>query len=331
MTVVMKRRLSRHVLAVLAAFLFTAYLLRLPIQILFQSRDEYAIDPEWPLAPSADPPPPQHIPKIIHHVYGIWSDAEMPADWAANRKGCMEMHPDYEFKLWDGKASRQFLEEKFPWFLETWENYRYPVERADSIRYFILLTYGGMYLDLDVGCKRRIDPLLKYPAIMAGVKNMGLSNSIMGSMPNHPYFENLVSSLQSYDRDWWLPYLTIMNDTGPHFVSFVWIDHLARMNALRGATSSAQEQAEQQTLGKVHILMKQQRSGHEESFFSDGRGKSWHNWDNYAFSFVDAHPLITTSMFLPLTAVLYGMTWCLWSAIAARSKRVAWHKNLYSS
>jgi mannosyltransferase OCH1-like enzyme len=38
---------------------------------------------------------------------------------------------------------------EYPWFLETWDNYRFPIQRADSIRYFILAHHGGIYVDLD--------------------------------------------------------------------------------------------------------------------------------------------------------------------------------------
>lgn len=41
------------------------------------------------------------------------------------------------------------LAKEYPWFLETWRGYRHHIQRADSIRYFILAQYGGIYIDLD--------------------------------------------------------------------------------------------------------------------------------------------------------------------------------------
>lgn len=38
---------------------------------------------------------------------------------------------------------------EYPWFLETFDTYRFPIQRADAIRYFILAHYGGVYIDLD--------------------------------------------------------------------------------------------------------------------------------------------------------------------------------------
>ena len=42
-----------------------------------------------------------------------------------------------------------FIAAEYPWFLETFQNYRYPIQRADAIRYFVLAHYGGTYIDLD--------------------------------------------------------------------------------------------------------------------------------------------------------------------------------------
>jgi hypothetical protein len=33
--------------------------------------------------------------------------------------------------------------------LKTYDGYRFPVQRVDAVRYFLLLHYGGIYLDLD--------------------------------------------------------------------------------------------------------------------------------------------------------------------------------------
>ena len=38
---------------------------------------------------------------------------------------------------------------RYPWFLEDWDGYEFPIQRADAIRYFVLAHYGGIYIDLD--------------------------------------------------------------------------------------------------------------------------------------------------------------------------------------
>lgn len=55
-------------------------------------------------------------------------------------------------QLWTNEKSREFIANEYPWFLETFDGYKYPIQRADSIRYFVLAHYGGTYIDLDDVC-----------------------------------------------------------------------------------------------------------------------------------------------------------------------------------
>jgi hypothetical protein len=66
-----------------------------------------------------------------------------------------------EYFLWTDEVSRQFVATHYPSFLQMYDSYKYPIQRADSIRYFILHHFGGIYMDLDIGCRRRMDGLLQ--------------------------------------------------------------------------------------------------------------------------------------------------------------------------
>ena len=52
-------------------------------------------------------------------------------------------------QLWTDKKAREFIAAEYPWFLETFDGYTYPIQRADAIRYFVLHHFGGIYIDLD--------------------------------------------------------------------------------------------------------------------------------------------------------------------------------------
>ena len=51
--------------------------------------------------------------------------------------------------MWTNEKARDFMVAEYPWFLETYDNYPQPIQRADAIRYFVLAHYGGIYIDLD--------------------------------------------------------------------------------------------------------------------------------------------------------------------------------------
>ena len=84
--------------------------------------------------------------------------------------------------LWTDASSREFIANEYPWFLDTFDGYTYPIQRADAIRYFVLYHYGGIYVDLDIGCLRPMDDLLYYPVILPRTKPVGVSNDLMFSL-----------------------------------------------------------------------------------------------------------------------------------------------------
>jgi mannosyltransferase OCH1-like enzyme len=47
------------------------------------------------------------------------------------------------------ETSRVFIEDEYPWFLPTYDNYKFPIQRIDVLRYFLLRRYGGLYIDMD--------------------------------------------------------------------------------------------------------------------------------------------------------------------------------------
>jgi hypothetical protein len=65
--------------------------------------------------------------------------------------------------------------------LETFDGYRYPIQRADAIRYFVLAYYGGTYLDLDD--VRGFINFSKYPLLTdTGLPTPSRSSSFLPSM-----------------------------------------------------------------------------------------------------------------------------------------------------
>ncbi len=45
--------------------------------------------------------------------------------------------------------SRDFIEKEYSWFLETYDNFKFPVQKVDALRYLLMRHYGGIYIDLD--------------------------------------------------------------------------------------------------------------------------------------------------------------------------------------
>ncbi|EER28923.1 SUR1 protein, putative [Coccidioides posadasii C735 delta SOWgp] len=231
------------------------------------------------------------IPKIIHQTY---KNESIPAIWQEAQQSCLELHPDYEYKLWTDEKADAFIESQYPWFLETFRNYRYPIQRADAIRYFVLTYYGGIYIDLDDGCNRRLDPLLVYPAWVRKTSPTGISNDIMGSVPQHPFFRRVIDSLQTYNRHWVLPYITVMYSTGPLFLSVIWKEYMA-------GRPSAYE--------RVRVMMADEYNRHSWSFFTHHPGSSWHGKDARLIFWMGGHWVLLTVLGFILAGIVGAFLW----------------------
>jgi len=211
----------------------------------------------------------QMIPRIIHQTY---KNSTIPDVWIEAQKSCRQLHnasEGWEYKLWTDDIMSEWIKKEYPWFVETFEGYPYGIQRADAIRYFVLAHYGGIYIDLDDGCNRSLEPLLVYPAWVRKTVPTGISNDVMGSVKGHPFFRRVIEELKNYDRSWLLSYITVMGSTGPLFLSVLW----------RRYTSEGLNVGDGVDGGRVRILFPEEYQRFSWSFFTHHVGNSWHAAD----------------------------------------------------
>jgi hypothetical protein len=175
---------------------------------------------------------------------------------------------DSEYMLWTDASSREFIAEHYSWFLHAFDDYTYPIQRADAIRYFVLHYYGGIYLDLDIGCLRPLDPLLIYPVILPKTIPVGVSNDLMFAEKDHPFLLQTIHNLVTFDHSWVLNYPTVMFSTGPMFLSAQY--------GLYTASHPESINDEVRILPKSMYGKNAKEGEAPHSFFSHFYGSSWH-------------------------------------------------------
>jgi hypothetical protein len=176
--------------------------------------------------------------------------------------------------LWTDEGSREFIANHYAWFLDTFDGYTYPIQRADAIRYFVLHYYGGIYYDLDIGCRRPLDPLLVYPVILPKTIPVGVSNDLLIAEKGHPFLEQTIHGLIAFDHSWLLNYPTVMFSTGPMFLS-----------AQYGLYTSSHPSSSHTEIRILPKSLYGKNAKPEEalhSFFDHFYGSSWHA-DDAAF------------------------------------------------
>jgi inositol phosphorylceramide mannosyltransferase catalytic subunit len=309
----MRRSLLVFIFCIVLLLLFALHSVSTLLSLLIEDASADAIplsdlpEPSSPLPPSY----PQRIPKIIHQTY---INESIPQRWQAAQQSCIDLHvPDYEYILWTDAKSHDFIAQHYEWFLPTFEGYAHPIQRADAIRYFVLAHYGGVYIDLDDGCARRLDPLLAYQAFVRRTVPTGISNDVMGAVPNHPFFVRVTESLQGADRGWVLPYITIMASTGPLFLSVVWKKWMGEHAAL--------QEVEEDWEGRVRVLMPQEYDKFPWSFFKTYKGDSWHGEDAKLIFWMGKNWMLLTAVGFLVAGVLGVAVWWIYSRLLGMGKR----------
>lgn len=166
-----------------------------------------------------------HIPKIMHHIWLAFKKDAKPSDqyerWAHEFQ---QLHPDWEYKRWTNETSRKFIAKHYPWFLETFVSYDQPMKRADSLRYFLLHYFGGVYADMGFKYVKNIEPLLLGQKLVAGEQCpylKSLNMAFLASIPQHKVWELIFHELlERKDR-------FILEATGPAMFTETLIEYLS--------------------------------------------------------------------------------------------------------
>jgi mannosyltransferase OCH1-like enzyme len=145
------------------------------------------------------------IPKTIHQT---WKTEDVPHYLQKLAEKWKKLHADWKYILWTDEMNRGFIKKEYPRFLPIYDAYPYNIQRVDAVRYFILYTCGGVYIDLDFVPLKNIEPLLKNKQCVFGLESeincrrisakRIISNAFMGSIQRHPFFESIIHDLQTY-------------------------------------------------------------------------------------------------------------------------------------
>ena len=165
------------------------------------------------------------IPETIHFIwfrdlYDVKPNGtEIPSTGSNTPDLCRKYNPDFTINVWNASSARNLLEQHYDWFLPTYDGYKHPIQRVDAFKYFVLWHYGGVYMDMDVSCRRSLVPLLQFPAWFPRASPLGVNNDLMASRARHPVVGKMIESLERRDRNLIFPYLTIFWSTGPRFTT----------------------------------------------------------------------------------------------------------------
>lgn len=161
------------------------------------------------------------IPQTFHRIW--LGQKPMPAEFQQFGRTWERLHPGWEMRLWTDAnlpaLTNQAAFDEAPSF----------AAKADILRYEILLQHGGVYVDTDFECLRSIEPLIEgIDCFVAQQRDLDadfgkfcyVNNALMGAVPGHPLFRDLVGLLGQHMRGL-PPDVPASYLTGPHFLTTV--------------------------------------------------------------------------------------------------------------
>ena len=182
---------------------------------------------------------PEMIPKLIHQT---WSTADLPKQSETLTQRWKQLHSDYAYRLWTDDECREFVRAEYPGFYSTYQAFPSEIQRVDAVRYLILNTFGGIYLDLDMFPLKNLDALTPSSDFMASyepdeaatrhAREFIVSNAFMASPPQHPFLGKLIEEMKTYKSAAKDGNERILDTTGPLLLSRVYRKHPRGVRAL---------------------------------------------------------------------------------------------------
>ena len=153
-------------------------------------------------------------------------------------QGCAKMNPEWQVRVYNDEDAHAFVRDEFPTRVASaYEQLSSNVERADFFRYLIVLRYGGVYVDMDIECRRPFDDVIGPRDLLVAGWEMGFSSFeraarsgyarqmqilqwTFAAAPGHPALSRIVDLITRGDdaRDDLIaeePHRDILNRTGP--------------------------------------------------------------------------------------------------------------------
>ncbi|KAH3811882.1 hypothetical protein DPMN_140299 [Dreissena polymorpha] len=141
-------------------------------------------------------------PKIPHIIHQTFKNEFIPNKYIPFIKSFVKYNANWTYMFWTDASARKFISDRYPDFLQVWDNYAEPINRADALRYFVLYEYGGVYADLDFECLRPLDRVtMKYAAVFplepfehAVFRRripFCVNNAIMMAQPKHSFLRHI--------------------------------------------------------------------------------------------------------------------------------------------
>lgn len=245
------------------------------------------------------------IPKIIHQT---WKTKDVPEHWKISQGEWLRLHPDWKYILWTDDMIEEYINKYYPQYITMFKEFPYAIQRVDTIRYFLLRDFGGVYSDLDIVPLKSLNTYNFINSDVYVMKSANTpccyTNAFMISKPGIKLWLKLIDYIEKYDLPWYAigKHLTVMTSTGPEALTRIvnnYDDNICVLPLSLFNTSDIEE---------VENCKSKNKSIESNAMLYSIPGSSWHSWDSQLINFFYMHTDLT--IFLCLLFVIWIIyTW----------------------
>ena len=300
---------STPLVALAAAALFTITLLRDDLRDLVESVRTYAAfypylerHPElvyrFPSKPIADARKDgdELVPPILHRIDLSEHQEVSVSEYESAISSCQTLHPNWTHMMWTDESTTEFMSNLYPDLLRRYDGYRQSMEYANILKYALLDHYGGVYLNMDIGCIQPLDALRSLAFLTTAAYPVGVSKAFILSKPHHQFLRRLLEGVERRSFRRRLPGIANILNIGSMYFSNSWLRYV-RLVARKGVENVSEDKrvyllADERGNLDPHVL----GTGATSPLFNRKGASSWRDWDNTGMYFVVEYFLLMVGL-----------------------------------
>lgn len=160
---------------------------------------------------------------INRFLFQTWKTRDnIPEHWIEGQEAIKVHMGGWYHIITDDNDNRKFIQEHYPKYLEKYDSFQYPIQRADYIRGFLLYKFGGVYLDLDTVIQKPLDDLFTTNndvyLVMSGNVTSCATNSFMAGVKGSKFWEDYFYEMTDAKLPWYTifgKHWQVLCSTGP--------------------------------------------------------------------------------------------------------------------
>lgn len=136
---------------------------------------------------------------ILHQMYKTADN--LPSGFVEFQASCRRVYSDWHYQFWTNELLDDMMSSRFPSRVQQWRELTPTIKKWDFARYALLQAYGGLYLDMDFECVRKIPDQDANIITLWTARGKHSGNTfpdvMAASRPGHAFWDFIMTSIFS--------------------------------------------------------------------------------------------------------------------------------------